>query len=143
MATRSTISLKTESGYSTIYCHWDGYPSHTGRLLKEHYDTQEKAEELIKLGSLSYLRKFVKPGDGVSHTFDEPATDVTVAYCRDRMEGVVPHISGYEDINSVYQDGEEYNYVFEDGKWWLVTKENNAICLEPVRKVKPFASAAE
>ncbi len=26
----------------SIYCHWDGYPSNNGKILLEHYNSQEK-----------------------------------------------------------------------------------------------------
>ena len=38
MATRSNTGIENENGrVSAIYCHWDGYPEHNGRILKEHY----------------------------------------------------------------------------------------------------------
>ena len=66
MSTRSTIGIKLEDGsVKAIYCHWDGYPKHQRPLLK-HYNTKEKVEELIALGSLSILGEEI----GVKHPFD-------------------------------------------------------------------------
>ena len=129
MATRSTISLKTEDGYNTIYCHWDGYPSHNGKLLQEHYNTQERVEELIALGSISSLRKHIKPAEGTPHTFEKPAEDVTVAYHRDRQEGYESVIARHKELRAVYDEGEQYNYVFVDGTWCLIKNDNPGLVL--------------
>jgi hypothetical protein len=48
MNTCSTIALEYADGsIKQIYCHWDGYVSHNGRILHDHYDTPEKAAELM------------------------------------------------------------------------------------------------
>ena len=58
MSTRSLIALKqTDGTVKSIYCHWDGYVSHNGRLLIEHYATPEAVEELLALGPLSALHR--------------------------------------------------------------------------------------
>ena len=44
MGTRSAIAMKTEDGIRSIYCHWDGYVDHNGRILKEFYSTDEKVK---------------------------------------------------------------------------------------------------
>lgn len=122
MATRSTITLSTPEGYDTIYCHWDGYTSHVGK--KEHYNTLEDVKELIALGSLSSLDKRLEPEDGVDHSFDKPANNTTVAYHRDRGEGTAPSIMHYSQLFQLYANKEDYNYVFENGEWLLLIKEN-------------------
>ena len=57
MSTRSSIAIKTADGIKSIYCHWDGYVDHNGRILKEHYQSPAKIAELIALGDLSSLRQ--------------------------------------------------------------------------------------
>jgi len=70
MSTRSRIGLVIQHEWAetvrSIYCHHDGYPSHVGRLLLEHYDTLAKVEELLNLGSLSSLGEVI----GEKHDFD-------------------------------------------------------------------------
>ena len=119
MSTRSTISLKTKDGYRSIYCHFDGFPDHNGNLLLEHYDTQEKVEELIALGSLSSLNKHPKPAEGDKHSYCHPAKGVTVAYARDRGERLVIHEC--KTIVELVDAFEDYNYIFNDGQWELIT----------------------
>jgi hypothetical protein len=56
MGTRSNIGIEWENGdIFFVYCHWDGYPLHNGRILLEHYTTKEDIAELISLGDLSIL----------------------------------------------------------------------------------------
>lgn len=116
MATRSTIWLKKDDGtFTGIYCHWDGYPSHNGKILLEHYNTEEKVEALVALGSLSSLAPSIECPEG--HSFEKPIDGYSVAYARDRGE----------DFKQWKQDHpfglkncfEEYNYFFFDGKWHL------------------------
>jgi hypothetical protein len=88
MGTRSSIAIKTEDGIKAIYCHWDGYVDHNGKILKEFYNTKDKVNELIALGDLSSLRQ--EPGE--AHDFDrgDDSLGLTdnwcMAYGRDRGE---------------------------------------------------------
>ena len=53
MATRSIISVKTKDNkINSIYCQWNGDPSHHYPILSEYYNTQELAEELVMNGDL-------------------------------------------------------------------------------------------
>ena len=115
MSTRSTIALSTKDGYKSIYCHYDGYLAGVGTMLVKHYNTQEKVEELIALGSLSSLNKRIAPSTDEKHTWEKPVNDVTVAYHRDRGESLV--ISEYETLQELSRDPEAYNYLFENDIW--------------------------
>ena len=94
MGTRSFIITANPKGdFTGIYCHWDGYPSHNGKLLLEHYNSKGKARELVRLGSLSSLGERAKPLNPEAHSFNNKEEDTTVAYHRDRGEawaGVKP-----------------------------------------------------
>jgi hypothetical protein len=98
MSTRSTISIETPEGIRSIYCHFDGSLEYVGSKLKEHYNTPEKINALINLGSISSLSKDF---------------DMTVAYHRDRKEPLrIEQVSFLGDISA-----QDYNYVFKDGVW--------------------------
>ena len=102
MATRSSITIKNVDGTRrSIYCHWNGYPDGVGRILKESYNTTKKVNALINLGDISSLAPSIECPEG--HSFDSPIKGYTVAYHRDRGEGLV-----IRDIPSK----QEYNYVF-------------------------------
>jgi hypothetical protein len=119
MATRSRIAIEDQTGkVRSIYCHWDGYPSNNGRILLQHYKTQEKVEALIALGSISSLAPETEIPEGVEHNFKTPANGITVAYNRDRGEALnIEHHDSVGDFIS--SDIEEYGYVFTAAGEWL------------------------
>jgi len=48
MATRSVIFKETQKGIVVgKYIHWDGYPSHVGRILNDSYNTDNKVNLLF------------------------------------------------------------------------------------------------
>jgi hypothetical protein len=104
MATRSLIGIKLDNEIvKTIYCHWDGYPSHTGKLLIENYSTPAAITELMELGDLSSLA-------------ESPAK--CKAYHRDRNEpwGMVEPRD--TDVNELGTLANDYGVVYnEDFEW--------------------------
>jgi len=51
MSTRSRIGiLLPDDSILSVYHHWDGYPEWLGVTLEEHFNTYEKASELIDGG---------------------------------------------------------------------------------------------
>lgn len=133
MATRSTIALEFADGtVQQVYCHWDGYLEHNGKILKEHYSDPFKLRDLIDLGSLSSLA----PEVGVAHPFGHFGTEMTqeqysekfgdmcTFYGRDRGESnTEPNF--FKDLKDYYENcqGEEYDYILSprDGKpqWYV------------------------
>jgi hypothetical protein len=58
MATRSTIALEFADGtVQQVYCHWDGYLEHNGKILFESYQDPFKLRDLIDLGDVSVLAR--------------------------------------------------------------------------------------
>ena len=56
MSTRSVIGiLQDDKTVNSVYCHFDGYPEHTGYFLKKFFDTTEKVQNLISNGDISCL----------------------------------------------------------------------------------------
>ena len=108
MSTNSRLRMVLPSGRAAkpIYCHYDGYPSYMLPILREHYNTIEKVEELLALGDLSLLDVRVKPYPDEAHDFDNPALGVTIAYHRDRGEDLV-----------FTSSRQEYNYIFNGETW--------------------------
>lgn len=77
MSTRSNVGIINADGSVTaIYVHNDGYPSGVGKTLREHYNTEDKVRDLLKLGDLSILGEVI----GEKHNFD--AHDFTTKWCR-------------------------------------------------------------
>lgn len=118
MGTHAAIIQKVEDGYKGIYLHWDGYPEYAGKMLEEHYTSNDKVTDLINLGSLSSLKR--EPTPRGEHSYSQPESDVCVAYHRDRGESLdIFYGSTVEEVikKIAYSD---YDYVYEDGKWNLV-----------------------
>jgi hypothetical protein len=107
MATRSRIAIENQDGTVTsIYCHFDGYLSGVGKLLKEYYTTQTKVEALIELGDISAL--------------DMTPTS-TIAYHRDRGNDF--NQSTDKDVETFFNGIiEQYGYLFTKDNRWLVSK---------------------
>lgn len=119
MATRSRIAIEDQTGkVRSIYCHWDGYLSNNGRILLEHYQTQEKVKSLIALGSISSLNANVEIPEGTIHNFETPAKGIVVAYHRDRGEKL--DIKNHDSVGDFISDDiEKYGYVFTAAGEWL------------------------
>lgn len=77
MSTRSNVGIiNTDGSVQTIYIHSDGYPSHNGRILLNHYNTEDAVRTLLSLGDLSVLGEVI----GEKHNFD--AHDFDSKWCR-------------------------------------------------------------
>jgi hypothetical protein len=122
MGTRSRIGMINEDGSITsVYCHWDGYPSHNGVILLENYQDPEKIKMLISLGDLSSLEKKLIPEGNVVHSFEDPADGVCVFYGRDRKEnGTSCRVSANMKEFIEIADWCDYCYIFEAGVWFVI-----------------------
>lgn len=127
MATRSTIAVLHENGtVSQVYCHWDGYLSHNGKLLVDNYNSRLAAEFLVSKGSLSTLAERVTSHG--EHSFDQPQEGVCVYYGRDRGESgtetrVFNNISDYR----LLAPREEFNYLFINDQWMYQLEVNDPV----------------
>lgn len=102
MSTRSTITVKlSDEHYVGIYCHHDGYVDGVGVTLQRKYKTLKDILPIILLGDIS----------GLDDTYEETKKQ---SYALSR--GEEPSIYIGKEITW----GEEYNYLFEDGKWILL-----------------------
>ena len=139
MGTRSRIGVMHGDNCKAVYCHWDGYLEHNGRILLEHYDSA-LANYLVALGDLSSLGKLL----GEKHPFskydikdNDPERDAKLAlveraetenwctfYGRDRGE------TGTDfRVDSTFKEfleradgcGAEFYYIMKDGEWYCGT----------------------
>jgi hypothetical protein len=123
MGTRSTIAIKHGERIKAVYCHWDGYIDHNGRILLENYDST-KANFLVALGDISSLRENI----GEKHSFDLRAVEGseeatwTTFYDRDRGETGVEFKSFSSEAEWMdHYDGAgvEYYYIMDNGVWYV------------------------
>ena len=119
MSTNATIIAKQGDTYRAIYNHWDGYPEYLLEMLKENYRDEDKVQRLIDLGDVASVRAGVDIPAGVSHTFNDPHPDITIAYDRDRGETGTQYRT-YSSLEECY-DGEpaqDYTYLYtHNGEW--------------------------
>lgn len=119
MGTRSAIGVMHGDKAKVVYCHWDGYLEHNGRILFEHYDSA-KANHLVALGGISSLKPNIEIPEGVEHTFDSPAEGITVFYDRDRGEKGNEFSVCFSDADMYDKFGWcEYFYIMRDGVWYV------------------------
>jgi hypothetical protein len=113
MATRSYIGVRNlDASVDYIYCHFDGYPDHNGKILTEHYADMDKVNALMKLGDLSVLGEQI----GEKHDFNKRTRGWCLAYGRDRGESNVSVRTGnYKEL--INDQNVDYVYVF-DGDYW-------------------------
>ncbi|MFA6235024.1 MAG: hypothetical protein WC824_12700 [Bacteroidota bacterium] len=125
MGTRSTITVKfTKDGkYRGIYCHWDGYPAHVGKMLLEHYNSQVGAELVVSEGDLSSLNESMEKPKG--HCFATPVEGYSIAYKRDRGEkGTRARVGKEYPLKQLLDCWQKYEYLW-DGERWLVCTPSN------------------
>lgn len=118
MATRSAIAVSHGGVIKAIYCHWDGYLEHNGRILLKHYNSP-KANQLISMGDLSCLRQEI----GERQDFDDDSNpDWCKFYARDRGEDPadwsVFH-SRDEYVSEMGASGCDYFYLMDNGIWYV------------------------
>jgi hypothetical protein len=111
MSTRSRIGLELSDGsVISSYCHFDGYPEFNGVKLVEHFNSYEKAAELIDMGDISCL--WTNAGWN-----NETLPEIGPLPYSTRGEDCPPRL----DANKYdyLADGEEYAYIFTQNQQWV------------------------
>jgi hypothetical protein len=104
MGTRSRVGVMHGDVCKSVYCHYDGYLEHTGRILFKHYDST-LANQLVARGDNS----------GVQETIEE------MNFYSQRGETDVDWKAAHsfeEFLEQVEGCGCEYYYVMRDGVWY-------------------------
>jgi hypothetical protein len=104
MGTRSRVGIMQGNVCKSVYCHYDGYLEHAGRVLQDHWD-QDMVLELMELGDNS----------GIQVTLEE------MNFYKNRGETGVEAIRANtfkEFIDQVQGCCGEYYYVMRDGVWY-------------------------
>ena len=61
MSTNAFIGIRENGSITYIYNHSDGYLEYLGKMLIEHYNSEEKAKALVALGDVSILKEKLEP----------------------------------------------------------------------------------
>jgi hypothetical protein len=140
MGTRSRIGIEMPNHtVVSVYCHWDGYVEHNGKILVEHYQNRDDVQELIDGGSISSLRTR-GTWDHSSPLRDENGEYISDAagylkYKNDRepqplyhseragqREDVSLEHTSFNEFVSGKLGGEEYAYLFDLNDNWKAYK---------------------
>lgn len=124
MSTNAFIGIRENGSITYIYNHSDGYLEYLGRMLLEHYNSEEKAKALVALGDVSIVKEKLKPAEGTVHSFNvgERQDGVSVFYGRDRNEGW-ESIKPITIQNTVFDEHQYYNYLYDvEQSCWLFTR---------------------
>ena len=119
MSTRSYILKEMPDGtYYGIYCHCDGYLTHNGAMLLDHYNTEDRVDRLLAKGNLSVLGECIEPDPSLPHSYDNRQEGVCVFYGRDRnepsQEALEMKLEDIDDPSSWIR----YCYIFGQDKKW-------------------------
>ena len=113
MSTRSRIGiLLPDDSILSVYHHWDGYPEWLGATLEEHYNTYEKASELIDGGNMSSCYS--------DNEYDEEKQEFVKRDPRPEYYGgdeEAPILSKNFDEFTRIDCWQEYSYVFVKDRW--------------------------
>lgn len=140
MATRSLIAMEKGDKVRYIYCHNNGSVRGVGRILHEHYQSEEKVLALMSLGDISVLGAELEPPEAVKRfgsvwmlkeefralnkkerdrlRKEAEGVTFTEAYHRDYGDPLIKQTLSVEKFNEV-SIGQEYIYTLRDGKWWV------------------------
>ena len=138
MGTRSRIGIKlTDGSILSAYHHWDGYPQWLGVNLVKHFNSFDKASELIDGGDMSACYttqtfksemlkqeviqpdgstkfEYIKDSDG-NFVYTKVKAEPSPQYYSERGEDTPPRLD--KDLFQYLSNGEEYAYVWEEGFW--------------------------
>ena len=139
MGTRSLIGVMHGDVCKVVYCHWDGYLEHNGKILQENYDSS-KLNHLVSLGNLSSLG----PSIGEKHEFDCPydygtpealawsevKSTMCTFYGRDRGE-TDTEFKSYMTFAALVDAFEgswcDFCYIMKEGVWYVFNSTNTSL----------------
>ena len=109
MATRSRIAIQNKDGTLwSVYCHWDGQVYHNGKILVEHYETEEQVRFLINQGDMSSLD--IKPQLCEHYHRKSPHDEPLI---------ILGSLSFEQVVQQAKTEGSDFLYLFKDGDWWV------------------------
>ena len=128
MATRACIAKLDDKGVLAIYSHSDNYLEHTGKILDQHYQDEDKVDELLAEGDISVLDANI----GEKINFDDfelrHKNKQCLFYARDRGEKY-KHAEQLEDESALLKHAfEDFDvdlvYMFAFGSWYVYDNSN-------------------
>ena len=112
MSTRSNIVLlRKDNSCSAVYCHYDGYLEHNGRMLLDNYSSTKDVRALVSMGDIRSLKPTLDEMVEEGYTDTE---DVS-AFTPQNFNTLRAYMSQVDTlfIEFIYMWSEE------DESWWL------------------------
>ena len=144
MATRSRIGIQLkDNSVLSVYHHWDGYPEWLGRILTTHYNSREKAAELIDGGDMSVCwtdQKFQNV-DGLYQIVENKKGEYGPQYYSQRGEDCPPRLDDlFEYLDK--KNNEEYAYIWTVNDEWKAFDMNSFNDNDPEKVEIPSGALA-
>ena len=113
MSTRARIGIQLpDDSILSVYHHFDGYPEWLGVILKEHFNTYEKASELIDGGNMGCC---YSDSEYDAETGDYIDVEPRATYYGGDKEA--PILSKNFDEFTRIDCWQEFSYVFVKDRW--------------------------
>ena len=127
MSTSAFIAREDKHGHiDSIYLHRDGYPDEAGKILYNHYNSEELVDKLLSFGDLSILGEIAEtnPSYWQSNNYWQNDTERKCVSYRDRGEtdvdaGHYKDYTTFEDENEVLYVDYVYLYCEDDDTWYI------------------------
>jgi len=144
MGTRSRIGIQLkDNSVLSVYHHWDGYPEWLGRILTTHYNSREKAAELIDGGDMSVCwtdQKFQNV-DGLYQIVENKKGEYGPQYYSQRGEDCPPRLDDlFEFLDK--KNNEEYAYIWTVNDEWKAFDMNSFNDNDPEKVEIPSGALA-
>ena len=121
MSTRCRIAIQNkDQSYNSIYCHFDGYPQHTGKLLAQYWTNIENVSSLINSGDVSVLDRSYQKTKFYSREYNTAITQALIAKDLDEL------------LQQTQDCGGEYVYAYINNHWFYHFSENDGTSWIPI-----------
>jgi hypothetical protein len=106
MSTSARIAKREDDGtVRSVYCHFDGYPSYVGKLLRHHYTDSEIVDIVMNFGNFRALEEHVS----------DISFYITASSPMD--ERAMRHASMGDFLEYGSKSASEYLYLFDQNRW--------------------------
>ena len=129
MSTSARIAKREDDGtVRSVYCHFDGYPSYAGKLLRHHYTDPEIVDIVMNFGNFSALEQHVSD---ISFYITAPSP---------MDERAMRHASTGDFLEYGSKSASEYLYLFDQGRWrcWSTWNGSEILLSEETDKEPQF-----
>jgi hypothetical protein len=105
MSTHALIAKKDHDGtVRSVYCHYDGFPQHTGQILRDCYNDPAVIDIVMNFGNLKFITPHV--------------SDIEFYVIDSRIdERALSHPGAKSFLNYGLKSDSDFLYLFEQDRW--------------------------